>query len=1015
MTKRRRISNSVRKSPGILWRTAFLLTLCGFLSAAKPVSTHVSSPELLITGASTTFSSSKPIHGAPADRAALLQHERSGRDFHYLLKNIPSGKPLELELGFAELIHTQPGQRVFRVEANGKTLIDRLDIVAEAGGPHRALIRRVSATPVRGTLDLRFVGVIGDAKIGYVRLELDGQEIVIGPGAPRLAQTADVAPYVSDSGDIRMDMMHRPLPVGMPIGGLGTGSFEILSDGSFTNFTINQNWDSPIRTPRGTFLAVMAKSRSYSGEGRLLRVANRGLANAFANAPPMSECHWQARFPFLQLQFHDPQFPLRVRVETFSPFVPGNAAESSIPCAYVLVELTNPNTFPVLGAVAFSWEDINGRGGSGYAGDVWPLVAAPHHAEAQTTGLSGILCYAPPLPIERKASFAGEYFLGVETSGVAVTRLLHWDPSSSLIPWWKAFVQSGRLPQSKDPKSISSHLNAPSGTTAIVVAACRNLAPGERRVIPFVLTWHMPRYVTLDQVVDSAAYTQRFASALDVATAATLNRPYFTEMARAWQASLVDSNLPNWLKHDLLNAASRTVANSTWFSARGFQLLEAPEFAEGAWLAYERRALAHAFLLPHFPELVRAETERTAETIINRSELPRRVGTLHRSHVSPPSELPAVDALAAFLCESLALAKARLVDAAWLSARLPAFERALGGIVATTGPGPTGISAITTFDELGVPHSLTMPYAGGTAVAGLAAGEELLGLIAAQTPSAETSTREMLRRLRAMRERIAREYLSAAFYGDRLLWRFNPYDVPTTDSTFAAAFAGEWFAAAAGLPNMLPDTQLESALESQIYESLHMGKVPPLAAALCKPPKCLSTPRLTDAWLAAVAMRTGRADAALTLLRATHEQCLAVDQNPWGAALAYDALTGAPLAFPNSSTMAATWAILPAMHGIAFDAMEEILSFDPHIPLDLAEELHLPIFTPTFHGWLDYDGGTRTGVLRVVRVLNPHPASPLTIRRLKIRSVTETLATPITLEPGAIVTFHLQPPENMPH
>ncbi len=34
-------------------------------------------------------------------------------------------------------------------------------------------------------------------------------------------------------------------------------------------------------------------------------------------------------------------------------------------------------------------------------------------------------------------------------------------------------------------------------------------------------------------------------------------------------------------------------------------------------------------------------------------------------------------------------------------------------------------------------------------MAGLAAGEELLGLIAAQTPSAETSTREMLRRLRS--------------------------------------------------------------------------------------------------------------------------------------------------------------------------------------------------------------------------------------------------------------------------
>ena len=39
-----------------------------------------------------------------------------------------------------------------------------------------------------------------------------------------------------------------------------------------------------------------------------------------------------------------------------------------MPAAYLQVELTNPNRYPVNAAVALSWEDVNGVGGSALAG-----------------------------------------------------------------------------------------------------------------------------------------------------------------------------------------------------------------------------------------------------------------------------------------------------------------------------------------------------------------------------------------------------------------------------------------------------------------------------------------------------------------------------------------------------------------------------------------------------------------------------------------------------------------------
>ena len=67
------------------------------------------------------------------------------------------GRTYRVRLHFAELQDVKPGQRVFDVNIQGKTVIRNLDVVTEAGGPRSALVKEVAGIRVGDTLTLELV------------------------------------------------------------------------------------------------------------------------------------------------------------------------------------------------------------------------------------------------------------------------------------------------------------------------------------------------------------------------------------------------------------------------------------------------------------------------------------------------------------------------------------------------------------------------------------------------------------------------------------------------------------------------------------------------------------------------------------------------------------------------------------------------------------------------------------------------------------------------------------------
>ncbi|OGV66244.1 MAG: hypothetical protein A3K19_03810 [Lentisphaerae bacterium RIFOXYB12_FULL_65_16] len=57
-----------------------------------------------------------------------------------------------VRLGFADLVNDQPGQRVFGIALQGKTVLDKLDVVQEVGGARKALVKEFTGIEVTDKL-----------------------------------------------------------------------------------------------------------------------------------------------------------------------------------------------------------------------------------------------------------------------------------------------------------------------------------------------------------------------------------------------------------------------------------------------------------------------------------------------------------------------------------------------------------------------------------------------------------------------------------------------------------------------------------------------------------------------------------------------------------------------------------------------------------------------------------------------------------------------------------------------
>lgn len=173
---------------------------------------------------------------------------------------------------------------------------------------------------------------------------------------------------------------------GVVIGGIGAGGAEIRKDGIFYNWSIMNN------NPRGTgaFFEVASSTRSnylnqddevlffvvrYQEEGKvpvfkLLQILEEGYQSAglqqehFIYYFPWMSCiekiEYSARFPFATLKYIDSDMPFDIELKTWSPFIPNDLKNSSLPLLYFDFTIKSKSDKPVDVMIMANYRSLSG-------------------------------------------------------------------------------------------------------------------------------------------------------------------------------------------------------------------------------------------------------------------------------------------------------------------------------------------------------------------------------------------------------------------------------------------------------------------------------------------------------------------------------------------------------------------------------------------------------------------------------------------------------------------------------
>lgn len=228
-------------------------------------------------------------------------------------------------------------------------------------------------------------------------------------------------------------------------------------------------------------------------------------------------------------------------------------------------------------------------------------------------------------------------------------------------------------------------------------------------------------------------------------------------------------------------------------------------------------------------------------------------------------------------------------------------------------------------------------------------------------------------------------------------------------NSMVAQLAGTFFARLLGLGEILDPAQTASALGKMVAKNIGLCEFCP-AQEVTDDDKTVSFswPFYTQPYLIAQLFTIGRGDDALAALLKIHTAMTTNDGSPWSS----------PLVWKGSGNGEREWgawymtntssrAILPALCGFAFNAMEDRLRLAPAIPASLGKLTAIPLFLPRFQATVDADAAGDS--LKIVKLID---CAELPVHTLEIHGP-HHCATTITLNSVAVPAEPLPPVEGL--
>ena len=144
--------------------------------------------------------------------------------------------------------------------------------------------------------------------------------------------------------------------IAFPIGGIGAGMVCLEGTGAISHVSVRNRPD--IFNAPLTFAALCVKNKTrniakilegplpdwkYFGMAAPGGSGN-GMGGTSYGLPRFQSASFLARFPFCHITLDDPDIPLKVKITGWSPFIPGDADNSSLPAGEIIYQIENPTS-----------------------------------------------------------------------------------------------------------------------------------------------------------------------------------------------------------------------------------------------------------------------------------------------------------------------------------------------------------------------------------------------------------------------------------------------------------------------------------------------------------------------------------------------------------------------------------------------------------------------------------------------------------------------------------------------
>ena len=157
--------------------------------------------------------------------------------------------------------------------------------------------------------------------------------------------------------------------VAFPLGGIGSGMICIEGSGAFSQVSLRHHPDVFFEPILFSAISLKGKNgacnqaRVLAGPvpkwkvmfpwGEIFDSSGDGNKRKTFGFPRFSNASFSARFPFAEVDLADSKFPLQARITAWNPFIPNDANNSSLPVAGVEYTFTNPTSEPLEAVFSF--------------------------------------------------------------------------------------------------------------------------------------------------------------------------------------------------------------------------------------------------------------------------------------------------------------------------------------------------------------------------------------------------------------------------------------------------------------------------------------------------------------------------------------------------------------------------------------------------------------------------------------------------------------------------------------